>query len=89
MIEKLNTSLDDTRVSLFLEGLMVTCFTKDNRFQVGILTNPINHDHIFKVSVYDARNLQDGAIAYKVATRSEVKEAAPLWLYVDLGKGPQ
>ncbi|MBO0723350.1 MAG: hypothetical protein J2P41_21180, partial [Blastocatellia bacterium] len=41
------------------------------------------------VSVYDARNLQDGAIAYKVATRSEVKEAAPLWLYVDLGKGPQ
>lgn len=89
MIEKSNTSLSDTRVSLFLEGLLLTCFTKDNRCQVGILTNPINHDHTFKVSVYDERDLEAGAIAYKKANHSEVKEAAPLWLYIDLGKGPQ
>jgi hypothetical protein len=73
----------DTRVSLFFEGLMITCFTKDNRCQVGIYTSPVNHDHLFTVSVYDVRNFRN-AIAYKQCTISEIRKEAPLWLYVDL-----
>jgi hypothetical protein len=74
-------------VSLFFEGLMITCFTKDNRCQVGIYTNPGDPEHLFAVSVYDERNFRNGAIAYKQYTCSEVKQAAPLWLYVDMGNG--
>jgi len=88
MKEQSNLRLD-TRVSLFFEGLMLTCFTKDKRCQVGIYTHPINADHLFTVSVYDARKFRNGAIAYKRYTCAELREAAPLWLYVDLGDGLQ
>ena len=76
-----------TRVSLFFDGLMISCFTKDNRCQTGIYTRPENQDHIFEVGVYDMRNFLKGAIAYKRLTCDEIKKSAPLWLYVDMGKG--
>jgi len=78
-----------TRVSLFFDGLMISCFTKDNRCQTGIYTRPENQDHRFEVVVYDVRNFRKGAIAYKRLTCDEIKKAAPLWLYVDTGNGRQ
>jgi hypothetical protein len=86
MIEKSKPRLE-TGVSLFFDGLMITCFTKDNRCQVGIYTN--FQDHLFSISVYDERNFRNGATEYKKYTCPEIKKAAPLWLYVDMGNGRQ
>jgi hypothetical protein len=70
---------------MFFDGLMILCFTKDKRCQVGIYTN--FEDHLFSISVYDERSFRNGAIDYKRYTCPEIKQAAPLWLYVDLGDG--
>lgn len=79
----------DRGVTLFFDGLMIICFTKDDRCQVGLYTSPLNEDHFFTVSVYDARNLRNGAIDYKRFTCSDLRKVAPLWLYVDRGNGRQ
>jgi hypothetical protein len=79
----------DRGVTLYFDGLMLICFTKDNRCQLGLYTAPMNEDHFFTVSVYDARNLRNGAIDYKRFTCSDLRKAAPLWLYVDMGNGCQ
>jgi hypothetical protein len=76
-------------VTMFFDGLMILCFTKDNRCQVGLYTTPENEDHFFTIGVYDARNFRTGARDYKRLTCSDLRKAAPLWFYVDMGNGRQ
>jgi hypothetical protein len=75
------------RVSMFFEGLMLAVFTRDNRCQVGIYSNA--DDHLFSVGIYDERFIPGGPRDCKTFTGADLKKLAPLWLYVDMGKGCQ
>jgi hypothetical protein len=80
----LNTLLKKPSVTIYLDGLMVLCYDKDQkRLQAGIHTNA--HFHAMTITIRErgqSKNLQSMCLDHE-----EIKKIAPFFLYVEKKEG--